>query len=438
MTRRRLPREIPAQALGLTDQAIASGSNFVVIILLGRSLEPAAFGYFVLAFTLLQSAGAVQSALITRPHNVLGALRQGEDYVRYTTASALMQLGYATGWGALLLAIAGVAWSTGSPSATLFLLAAPAAVAWQLQEFGRRVLYTEGRLHLALLDDLVSYGAQAAILFALAATGALTGARALVVVAGTSAVAALLVAPFLRRSFAPGLDRDALRTNWRFGRWLGAAEVAYWVASQSYIYIGGLLVGPVVSAVLKAAQTLLGPVSVFLAFFVNYLPTVFARSSLDRAGGFARRIRVAFLTTVPATVLYGVLAVAFAPTLLRVVYGDDYVQYATVVRLFAAYYVILSVSDVFIAALAAQGRTREIFVGHAAGAVVSLALGWVLLLHWHATGGAAGMIVSILGALALFARAFGSGLRRQSSPSARSHSAGESGGVTSAKLEPRG
>jgi O-antigen/teichoic acid export membrane protein len=417
---------IPRQIVGLADQTVVSGSNFVVLIVVGRTLAPIDFGYFVLAFTLLQSAGAVQSALITRPHNVLGATRQGEDYRRYTTASAFLQIVYAIAWALLLLVIAAVTGLSGSPSSTTFLVAAPVAIAWQAQEFLRRVLYTERRLHIALLDDILSYGSQAAILVWLGVDGTLTATRALVVVGATSLFSALAVLPFLRHSLARDLSRDALRSNWHFGRWLGAAEVVYWLASQSYIYVGGLVVGPVVSAALKAAQTLLGPVSVFLAFFVSYLPTSFARA--QERDELARRMRAAFTVTVPPTLVYALGAIVFAPTLLRHVYGAEYAHDATVVRLFAVYYVILSVSDVFVAALAARGLTRRIFVGHALGAAISLVVGWALLLHWHAAGGTAGMILSLLGALILFILAFGmSSARRERQP----------GGATASNVLPR-
>jgi O-antigen/teichoic acid export membrane protein len=424
------PGGLSLQAVGLTDQAVASGTNFLSIILVARAVSPSSFGYFVLAFTLLQSAGAVQSALITRPHNVLGAERRGESYVGYTTAAAAVQVAYALLWAAVLLVVSAVAFAVGSPSALLFAIAAPAAIAWQLQEFGRRVLYTEGRLTLALLNDVLSYGTQAALLIWLFAEGTLTGARALAIVAGTSAFAALVLAPRLQRSVGRHIDREAIRTSWRFGRWLGAAELAYWVASQSYIYIGGIVVGPVASAALKSAQTLLGPISVFLAFFVNYLPTSFTRARATGKPEFLRRMRLAFLTTVPAAVVYGLLVTAFAPPLLELVYGHQYRPYATVVRLFALYYVILSISDVFVAALAALGLTRQIFVGHAVGAAISLGSGWLLLSVWGASGGAVGMIISILGAAAVFVRISLSELGR--TPQRDGFA-----GATSAKLVPR-
>ena len=36
----------------------------------------------------------------------------------------------------------------------------PSIVAWQLQEFVRRVMYTEGRFAAAFWNDVVSYGGQ--------------------------------------------------------------------------------------------------------------------------------------------------------------------------------------------------------------------------------------------------------------------------------------
>ena len=43
----------------------------------------------------------------------------------------------------------------------------PSIIFWQLQEFVRRVLYTEGRHVAALINDIVSYGGQAALMIVL-------------------------------------------------------------------------------------------------------------------------------------------------------------------------------------------------------------------------------------------------------------------------------
>lgn len=366
-------------------------------------MTPAQFGYFALAFTLLQSLGALQLALVTRPHNVLGPRLDRPDYVRFTTTTGVFQLAFSFSAALLLAGGAGAARAAGAGSTLVFLVAAPTLVAWQLQELGRRLLYTEDRLGGALANDGLSYGGQAALLVLLRQTGHLDGTNALVVIAATSAVAACVGAWQLRRSLGSRVDRKAFRELWRFGRWLGAAEVGYWLESQYYVYLAAALVGPVASAALKAGQTVLGPVSVFLAFFVNYLPIRFTRHGVrDDAVALARQLRVGLRATVPPVAAYGLLVAIFARPLLEALYGDAYGRYASVVRLFAVYYVMLSVSDVVVASLSARDRTRRIFLGHAAGAAVSVAVGWALVEAFGATGGVAGMILALAAAFAVF------------------------------------
>jgi O-antigen/teichoic acid export membrane protein len=97
-----------------------------------------------------------------------------------------------------------------------------------------------------------------------------------------------------------------------------------------------------------------------------------------------------------------VFTAIFAPALLGAVYGDEYRQFTPVVRLFALYYIILAFSDVVVASLSANGRTRRVFGGHVAGAVASLVCGWLLLRAFGAAGGVAGMIVAICVAVSVF------------------------------------
>ena len=415
--RHRLAPLLRSELAGLCDQALASGVNFLTLVILARSLGPSKFGFFALAFTLLQSANAVQGALITRPHNVLGALRGGADYVRYTTTAAATQIVFAGGLALLLATGAGAARAAGAGSALVFLAAAPALVAWQLQEFGRRVLYTEGRLAGALANDVLSYGSQAAMLVVLWQHDRLTGPTAFSVVAATSGAGALLAVWQLRRSLSRRVDAAEFRANWDFGKWLGAAELGYWFASQSYIYLAGAIVGAAASGALKASQTLLGPISVFLAFFVNFLPIRFARAVREAgAGALPRQMARGFLATVPVTAAYGLLIAIFARPVLEAVYGSSYGRYETVARLFAAYYLLLSISDVVVASLSARGLTRRIFLGHAAGAIFSLACGWLLLEAFGAAGGVLGMILSLLLAMGLFWSAHAAALGDDSSP----------------------
>lgn len=390
---------------GLFDQGLVSGVNFLTIVILARTLGVSEFGYFVIAFTVLQTAGTLQAALITRPHNVLGATRHGREYVDYSTTAAAAQIAFTGVLVVVAAGVAAVAVALDSSQASLLLALAPALAAWQLQELGRRMLYTEGRLAAAFANDVLSYGGQAAALVVLWQSDHLTGTTALLSLAAAFAIGAAVVAWHLRATLAGRLHPPSLSANWQFGKWLGVAEIGQWFSTQFYIYLGALVAGAVASAALKAGQTLLGPVSVFLTFVTSYLPIVLARE-LESTGTIAAKTRRSLVAIVPAVLAYCVVMALLAEPVLELVYGEEYGTYANVVRLFALYYVVLALSTVAIAALSARGQTRDVFVGQAAGAVLSLAIGWLLLAELGPAGGVTGMLLSWAVAMALFLRAF--------------------------------
>jgi O-antigen/teichoic acid export membrane protein len=407
----RLARAFHTELWGLSDQGLVSGVNFFTLVLLARGLEPVEFGYFVLAFTILQTATTLQSALITRAHNVFGAVRTGREYVDYSTTALAAQACFAGALALLALAAAGICAAGGFGGVNLLLVLAPALVTWQFQELGRRMLYTEGRFSAAFAADAVGYGAQVAALVLLWRFDRLTATTALAAVAATFVPAIALEAWQLRDSLRGRFDRRALAANWSFGKWLAAAEIGYWFSSNFYIYLAGALLGALASGVLKAGQTLLGPISVFLAFFVAYLPIGFARS-LRGSGSLVAELRRSYAPIMVVVLPYCAATAVFAKPLLRVVYGSEYEGYASVVRLFAVYYVLLAVSSPIVAALSAGGQTREIFVANAASGTLSLAIGWALLEAFGPSGGVVGMIATWLLAMALYVWAF-----RSASPS---------------------
>ena len=389
---------------GLCDHGLVSGVNFLTIVLVARAVTPVEFGAFVLAFTVILTTLTLQAALITRPHNVLGAVRHGDDYANYSTTAAVVQVGFTGVLTLLCVAAAGLAYVLGLGWELLLLALALAVCAWQLQEFGRRVLYTERRLGAVLVNDILSYGGQAVALLILWRLDALTATRALLTLAGAFAVGAVVLSVQLRRALSGRFEPASLSANWHFGKWLTLAETAQWFSTQFYIYLAAAIAGAVASGALKAGQTLLGPVAAFLAFFTSYLPIVFA-GELERGGSLSGKVRSSLAFSLPVVVPYCVLAAVFAAPLLELVDGPEYRRYSEVVVLFAAYYVALSFSTVVVAALSARGMSRDLFVGQLCGAVLSLAIGWVLLAHFGPGGGVAGMFLSWGAAMALFLRA---------------------------------
>lgn len=381
---------------GLGDQMLISGTNFVTMVFLARALGPAAFGAFVLTYTVLQFANSLQGALIIQPHSVLGATRQGREYVDYTASTCVAQLALAALAALLAFVAAVVAYAWGWSVAPLLLALAPTAVAWQLQEFVRRVLYTELRFGAAFANDVVSYGGQTVAIVALAWLGELTAPRGLYAIAVTSAMAAAVGVWQLRSSLFGRFHWQAIDDNWRYGRWLGGAEIGYWLSSQMYLYLSGMMLGPLAAGVMKAGYIIFGPARVLGFFLRTVLPTWFARTlAADGKLGLHAQIKMVYLASIPVLGAYCLLVALLADPLVRLLYGDKYAGHTTVVVLYAVFAFTAFMASIVSSALRAQRKTRYIFATQMA-AMGTLPAGWLLIRQFGVEGAVAGMILTSL------------------------------------------
>lgn len=382
---------------GLADQMLISFAHFATMVLVARGLGPAAFGAFTLVHGLLLFTNSVQSALILQPHGVLTPSLRGEQYARYTTSTAFGQLVLAAA-AALLATFAAMAVQVfGWPGAALLLALAPAMVAVQAQEFVRRTLYHEDRLRAAFFNDVICYGCQIVTLAALWHLRILTGPLALYTLAWTSAAAAAVGCWQIRRSLSGRLDRSAWRKNWDLGKWLGGAELGHWFSAEIYLYMAAALLGTSATGALKAASIIFGPTRVLGYFLRTILPNRFARTLVQQGkGALHKQVKQIGSVAAPVMGLYCLAVAAAAAPLVRLVYGDHFSGYATVVALYSVSAFITLVAGVVSSALRAKQLARNLFTSQLQASVIALPLGWVLISLAGVEGAVVGIIVTNL------------------------------------------
>ncbi len=395
------------RAWPLADQALVASVNVVTTVLLARGMSPAAFGSYTLVYAVLLCANGLQSALITQPHNVLGIGRLGVDYRRYTATTAVSQLAVSAAAALVVLAAGSIATLVGWQHATLLVVLAPAIVAAQLQEFARRVLYTEGRHAAVFTNDVITYGGQGLLVAALWRLGALTPAVALGAMCAASAAGAAYGLLQLRASLQRTFDWRAVRDNWEFGKWLAGGEVLRWLSSaEMYQYLAAALLGSVAAATMKAAQVFFGPARLLIYAVNNVLPTHFARALAESEAAFDSAVRrVLCWMAVPIGAYCGVVALWSAP-LLRLVYGERYADAASVLSLYALSAFLGYEAMLMGAALQARRRTRSFFVAYIYTSVVSLTVGWLLIRAFGVAGALIGMILTSIISNVVFWRAY--------------------------------
>lgn len=409
-------------SMTLADQAIISGSNFVVSILLARYLGAEEFGKYYIAWVFVLFAAALQFTIVAQPMMSIGPKEVVSSQRAYfgavfgqqlVTVAAVFVLLYA---GFLVVGIV-----LGNPK--LSDVALPVAVvagAFLMQEFVRRFAFTRQHSRIAIRLDTVAYLTQLVLILAWRYTFGLNADTVLWLIAGAFGLSFLAGLPYLSRGVAwdPHILGSVAARHWRFYKWLVPANLLMWVTNFASLLIAGTLLG--VSAVggLRAGYLLVGAAHVLLMGLENFVP-VQASIRLSERGMAAM---VSFLLRVSliggALLAAGGIIVAVAPSFwMSLIFGDGFAEYAEVLRWYAIFLIIAFPALPLRAGLRALEQTRPILFCYGLSAATSLVLAYPLIRTFGLIGvPIGGIIVAILDTTALFVlfarRVHGRQLRR--------------------------
>jgi len=382
------------------DQALISLTNFLATVLLARALTPTQFGAYGVGFLLLHLGRAVQEGVIVQPMTSLGPSLQGEVRRAYLTGSAALQIWLAV-IGALACALMGwLLTRLGNTVAgpTLFALWFPLLLA-QPQEFIRRVFYTLSQVDLAVLNTVVSSVVRLSALGWMLGAGADQGTAGLYAIGwGGAAGLALGLVQTRRLWIRRGVETIATwRRNWAFGRWVLGSTMANWVAVEVYPILTAGLVSFAATGAYRALQNVVAPIhSLLRAMDTYFTPRLADRRRIAGAAGVVHMVRRMFLVTGPPVAVVLVLAVVFAEPILRLLYGDTYLAYASGMRLMAIFYALWYSFWPIQSALKALEKTRPIFVGSVAAMIAMATVGVWAILTYGVYGTIAGQALSAL------------------------------------------
>ena len=379
------------------DQAVVSASNFLGMVVAARVLSTTDFGTYALAYTGMWALNGLQSSLITQPHSVLASHRDPVAYRRYTSATGLMQIALTAALGLPIMAAGLVALIAGG--GPVLLMVGFALVAWQAQEFLRRVLYFEGRLAAVVALDVISFGGQLVALVGLASVSQLTVTTGLLAAALTSAPAALLGLVLLRETLFHRPLPGAVGENVAHGRWLLGAELGSFICMNSYPFLLAATTGPHAVAIYAAAMLVLNPLNVIWFAAATALPIQLSRSRAKRGDQAARReLGSVYAVSMPVVAVYCLVAAVLAGPILTFLFGGAYAGYGWVVAAAAGIRLLGFHSHLLSLGLRVHQQTRWIFLGYGAAVPFSLVFGTILTIQF----GIAGALLAMFGSHAIW------------------------------------
>ena len=392
--------------IAFVDQGMLSAGNFLAGVLMARAFGAYQFGWFALSWVIVEFMASLQFAAVLQPMLNIGAKEEKASTTKYYTATAAQQVMVAT--CSALIVWAGVKIAATVVDAEFGHLALPLCLctaALQGQNFMRRLLFARDRPVVALVSDGLRIGLQVSALAALLFFGeAATGELGIWIAAGACAMAALVGLPFFgrfewdRRTF-----RDVLARHWTFSKWLLPSAVLFWMTTQGFVIMSGIVLGAATTGELRAASSIVGLIIIIFQALDNFAPTQASRT-LHRAGGEELLRYMARLSGLTALLVAAFVAlINYDPDwLVQVIYGSGYKDLGYVIRWLSAASCAYGAAVLLGIWAAAIEQTRMIFCSYAFAAIFTAVACYPMTRYLGIDGVVAGcLVVELIKALTL-------------------------------------
>jgi O-antigen/teichoic acid export membrane protein len=360
----------------LVDQGVVSFGNFLLNVLLARTLSEEDYGRFALFLGAIFMLRAVDYSLVSYPLSVRLCVASDEERASLLGNTILLSAALAP----VLVMV--MALGTTLLDNKIVLSACLCYLCWHAQETSRRCLLADFRYRAAVTGDGIAYVGQALLVALLAWLDTITLPAALYLMSLTFGIGALVHASKFR--FArPDLAEARLLAVEYFsvGKWslLNCELVIARIQLFPWVLAGAA--GTAATASLQAGANVAGMMTPIIIGIGNAIPQVAAHA--QRTGGVIGASRVAYgygLFGLAPILLFFAAAVLMPELLLRTVYGPSspYLAAAIGLQLLAVAgvldYVAETISKTLLGVQAGRLASAVNVVAVGAAAVLAFAL----------------------------------------------------------------
>ena len=345
----------------LADQTVASATNFLTGVIIGRACTKEQFGLYTLGFSIWLLVMSLQTSLIVTPYMVYSPRLSPAEHARYACSTLVHQLALSA-LALCALALGGVAFSIGIGPRDL------APVAWTLaavipfillREYIRQVSFATLRFKTALILDTGVSLVQIGGLLVLARLGLVSASTAYWVVGMACGLAAVVWLVRQRSTLALDPTRAIadLLHNWQLGKWVFASGLLWALSMELYPWILAAFHG---SASTGTWAACLGVAAIGNPLLLGMMSLVGPKMAHSYAQDGAMGLRRYVLKTCAVSSLvmapFCVLLLVFGESVVVKLYGDKYAGNGLVVSALAINLVVTSVAFSVSRALFAMER----------------------------------------------------------------------------------
>ena len=381
------------------DQAMLSGANLLVGLILIRYTPQAQYGYYVLAFNAMMLITTLQGTFIGTPMVI--RLPSLDQAARRQWVGGLWrdQRRWMVFGAAAALVGCGLAWAGGgvtTETAPVVLAAIVLILAAVYREYFRSILLMYQRPHAVLVADAVY-----AIGLVAGSGLAMHHPSAAAVALLASAASALVCGRLLRRALGNDIDPAAapgrLREIARVGMWAASGGVIYWLFNQGYSFLAAATLDITAVAALAGTRLLMMPINLLSAGVQKQLAPI-ASDWLHTHGPRQTLRRLAKFSLVMGLIalLYSGVVWWLRDWIFSDILRKEFAQRDTLLLLWSVIFMMMVVRDPLMLLTVLRQRFRMLTAATLVCAVISLLVSYWCMQRLGVTGALIGIIAGEL------------------------------------------
>ena len=385
-----------AATWSLMDQAVISGGNFLLSLLLARQMGLEGFGLYTLWYMLPLMVLSLSQACIVQPFQAFWAeeKERGEQY-----ATTVWQMQLLFGGLVLFLVIIGAVMM----QSMLPLWAGALAVAQSAFDFLRKYSYAKGSYQKPFFWSAPLYGGillvllfwpphSVEILFVL-----LFSAYAGAVVVGAKALSfSIQLRPLA------GLTKY-IKKHYHYSFWLLGAALVQWLSGNAFLLAAAALLSHSALGGLRLTQQLIGITHIVFLAMENRIPVTAAQHFQNGSFTALKNYLQRTSTQYGFIVLALLLTLQASGPLLRWIYEpavvDEVLRY---LPLYTLFYLLVFLTIPLRIALRSMQKTAPIFWSYALMALVGSSMAYPFVQTWGWKGVFAGLFLTQLMAIGIY------------------------------------
>ncbi|MEI7508157.1 MAG: hypothetical protein WCJ62_01690 [Flavobacterium sp.] len=382
--------ELSATLLVLFDQAVYSGTNFLLTLFLAQKLDIRNFGLFSTIVLITYLIMSITNALIIQPFQVsIGKISKKKEYYVSLFLGLVALLSLFMFLVKLLVLFL--------PKENLYVLYTNPFICfvfgYLFQDFFRKVFLAIANIKTVIIIDFLFL----VIIFIgfYISRSNITLYNSLLILGLANIISSIPGVYFLIKNYKKPFSWKLFLGNHIIqGKWLFSVAILQWSSSNFFVLISGVYLGIEALGALRLVQSFFGIINVVLQTVENYfLPKV----AISYNENIAKAKKYLIEITVYGSILFGILLTilfVFSERIIVLAGGIQYKDYAYVVKLITVLYFFIFLSYPVRIAIRVLVLNKIFFYGYLFSFITSLLTFHFLLKYASLYGAVTGLILN--------------------------------------------